>query len=167
MKINDVIDYSLESISGRIKNAPSKKIAELASNNVLRSTFAITGTFSVLTDEIKKELIYFIQEISQTKFRKKDISTLRIKLNEFIISEYKEHEKHLTTMNIFTKFANPELIKFINKEINDTKSAVELKLLILERKLCERLWQIYWDITKMALSAIIGGVIGAYIKTLI
>ncbi|MDT0123892.1 hypothetical protein Q9R46_14620 [Paenibacillus sp. RRE4] len=167
MKISDVIDYSLESITGRIKNAPSQKIAELASNNVLRSTFAITSTFAILTEELKKELIYLIQEISQTEVRKKDISTLRVKLNEFILSEFKEHERHLTSLNIFTKFASPEIIKFINKEIDDTKSSVELKLLILERKLSERQRQIYWDLTKIALSAIIGGVIGAYIKSAI
>ncbi|WP_339299118.1 hypothetical protein MKY92_03165 [Paenibacillus sp. FSL R5-0623] len=128
MKISDVIDYSLESIAGRIKNAPSQKIAELASNNVLRSTFAITSTFAILTEELKKELIYLIQEISQTEVRKKDISALRVKLNEFILSELKEHERHLTSLNIFTKFASPEIIKFINKEIDDTKSSVELKL---------------------------------------
>lgn len=167
MNINDIVDYSLESIARRIKDAPSQKLAELAANNVLRSTFAITATFSILTEGIKKELIHLIQEISQTKVRKKDTSALRGKLNEFILSEFKEHERHLTSLNIFNKFASPEIIKFISKEIDDTKSAVELKLLILERKLSERRWQIYWDITKMALSAIIGGVIGAYIKSII
>lgn len=167
MKIIEVVEHSLESIARRIKDAPSQKMADLARNNVHRSTFAITGTFAILTEEIKKELIYLIQEISQTEVRKKDISALRVKLNEFILSEFKEHERHLTSLNIFTKFASPEIIKFINKEIDDTKSAVELKLLILERKLSERQWQIYWDITKMALSAIIGGVIGAYIKSVI
>lgn len=167
MKIIEVVEHSLESIARRIKDAPSQKMADLARNNVHRSTFAITGTFSILTEEIKKELIYLIQEISQTEVRKKDISALRVKLNEFILSEFKEHERHLTSLDIFTKFASPEIIKFINKEIDDAKSAVELKLLILERKLSERQWQIYWDITKMALSAIIGGVIGAYIKSVI
>ncbi|WP_110932402.1 hypothetical protein [Paenibacillus bouchesdurhonensis] len=39
VKIDNIVDYSLKSIARRIKKAPSKKIAEFASKNVLRSTY--------------------------------------------------------------------------------------------------------------------------------
>ncbi|GIP08205.1 hypothetical protein J1TS5_03750 [Paenibacillus macerans] len=167
MDINDIVEHSLESIARRIKNAPSQKLAELAENNVSRSTFAITATFSVLTEAMKSELISLVQELSQTKIKLRNISSLRTKLNYFIKGQYKEHEEYLTKLNIFNKFSGQSINDFIRNEIEDVTSTVELKILILERNLNERRWQIIWDVSKMGLSAIIGGLIGAYLKNLI
>ncbi|MNW37053.1 hypothetical protein D3C74_140840 [compost metagenome] len=167
MKINDIIDYSLASIARRVKEAPSQKLAELAANNVSRSTFAITETFSVLTDTMKSELLSFIQELSQTNIKTRHIFDLQNKLHLFVQVQYNEHEEYLKTLSIFDKFSGSLMNDFIKKELEDVLSSVELKVMILEKKLSDQRKQIFWDLCKMALSAIIGGLIGAYLKNLI
>ncbi|MBP1907651.1 hypothetical protein J2Z32_004331 [Paenibacillus turicensis] len=166
MKTSAIIDYSFLSIARRIKNASSQQIAELAEKNVLDSTYTITETFNILTREIKLELIDLIQDISKVKINIRYIPHLRVKVNDFIQNQYNDHKQYLTKMNIYNKYSTTSINDFIHDEIEDAKSSVELQVIILEKKLNDQRKQIFWDISKMVLSAIIGGLIGAYLKSL-
>ncbi|OMC99720.1 hypothetical protein, partial [Paenibacillus odorifer] len=101
MNLKLLIEKSLTSISRRIGEAPRQKLAELAANNVSRSTFAVTNTFSILTDEIKKEVSLFINDLSRTDMNKKGLKLLQTSTNEFVLEEYEKHKQYLIKIRIF------------------------------------------------------------------
>ncbi len=166
MNLKLLIEKSLTSISRRIGEAPRQKLAELAANNVSRSTFAVTNTFSILTDEIKKEVSLFINDLSRTDMNKKGLKLLQTSTNEFVLEEYEKHKQYLIKIRIFD-ISGVDFSDFVQKEIDEALSDLEIKFLILERKLSEERNKLYWDIGKILLSAIIGGFVGGYLKYLL
>ncbi|NOJ73179.1 hypothetical protein [Paenibacillus alvei] len=163
MNFDSILDIALASISRRIKEAPSKQLAELSTKNSMRSSFAVTSTFSALSEHMKLEFLNLIQDLSNTKISSNDLFKLRHRINLFIDNEFKAHEEYLVKIKCF-EITGDNFSEFITNEKEDIKVSIELKILVLEKKLRDQHWTLFWDISKIVISAIIGGVIGAFIK---
>jgi hypothetical protein len=164
MKFQTLIEKVLTTIGHRVHKAPHNKLAELGANGVARSSFAVTSTFSSLTDELKNELMTFLDSIAKTNIRKKHIQILEMMIEKSIIKEYEAHKRYLESINVLN-IGNIDWNDFINNQKEDTIVAVNVKLLILRKAASDRKIKVWWDVGKILLSAIIGGVIGSYIKS--
>lgn len=166
MDFNDLVQKTLLSISRQIERKPRDTIAELATKNAHKSTFAITNTFCILSEELKNNIFVLIKDLSQTKIKIKHFKKLRIYLREFIDTEFERHKQYLVMRNIYC-VGSVDHSEFIQKEMDEVLSVVEIKLLILEKTLSDRRYVVIWDISKIIISALLGGIIGAYLRYLL
>lgn len=107
-----------------------------------------------------------LDDLSKTNLNLNKINYLQKTLNDFILQEYEKHKQYLQKIRVFD-IGDINWDEFIQKEVDDATSDIEMKLLILKKAAQERLSKFWWDVGKILFSAIIGGVIGAFIKNLI
>lgn len=166
MKVSSVFAESLEPAARRIKSSASAFFANLAANNVGRSTFAVTGTVDELSTTLNKELRDSFTRIHQLRIK---ISELKVIKNELIIfvdnvfDDWKNELIKRQTYGIGGETTIQQHDKFIEKRVAEAKN--NLEFLIARDKIMSRRRQLFWDLSKIGITAIVGGFIGAYIKS--
>ncbi|KJD45993.1 hypothetical protein [Paenibacillus terrae] len=162
MDFNTLIDNALTVASAHINRKPRNKLAELNTRGVLHSSSAVTETFSILTEEIKNVLLDLLDNLAKTNLSFQQIKILRSKIEDFILREYQNHEQHLIKMRIYRE--EYKLGDYIQVQMNDALSAIEIKLRIIDQAAKNRMYKAIWEIARIVVTAVIGGFIGAYIK---
>ncbi|OPH47343.1 hypothetical protein BC351_40360 [Paenibacillus ferrarius] len=163
MNFDELTEKSFKTISRRIQRAPRNKLSEFNEKGTLKSTFSVTSSFGALTAEMKNELSEFLDSLSKTDLKLRDVKKLQGSLDKFISQEYEHHRKYLEKINILD-VGNVNWDEFIQGEVSDTTAGIQIKVLIIKKMICDGKKRVLWDIGKILITAIIGGVIGAYIK---
>jgi hypothetical protein len=159
-----MVDTALRSIGRRVQKAPHNKLEELGSRNVHRSSFAVTDTFAVLTEELKNEICSLLDSLSKMNLSRRQIRIIEMKIDESIDTAYETHKEYLKRINIFD-IGHIDWTEYLNNQKEDSLSTISIKLLIIKSAATDRRIKFWWDLSKIVLTAIIGGVIGAYIKS--
>ncbi|MEK4456847.1 hypothetical protein [Paenibacillus sp. FSL R10-2748] len=170
MKVSTIFAESLEPATRRIKSSAAAVLASLFANNAGRSTFAVTGTVDELSKTLNKELRDCFTRVHQLRI---GISELRAIKNELIVfvdrifvdwkNELIKHQAY----GIGGEATIQQHDEFIEKRVLEAKNVINLEFLIAREKIRARRRQLSWDIGKIAITAVVGGFIGAYIKMLI
>ncbi|QYK67286.1 hypothetical protein [Paenibacillus sp. S02] len=163
MDFNTLIDDALTAASTHINREPRNKLAQLNRAKNLTTTHAITESFSILTEETKNELLMLLDNLAHTNLGFLQIKAVKSKLQSFIVGEYQNHKEHLVKMRIYRDEYN--FNDFIQKELNDVLSAIEIKICIINQAAKNRMYKAIWEVSRIVVTAVIGGIMGAYIKS--
>lgn len=158
-----LVDRTLLTIGRRASRATRNKLVELGGRGVSNSSSAVTDTFSVLTKELTSELSTFLESLSRANSSTKTIVELRKSIIDFVDREYDKHRDYLKEINVF-EIGQMNWDDFIQKQKDETLSAVELKILALRIMANDKRKKFWWEFTRLLLPSILGGVIGAYLK---
>lgn len=169
MKISTVFSESLEPAARRVKSSASSFFANLAANNVGRSTFAVTVTFDELSVALNKELRDCFSRINQLRININELRAIKSELMTFADNTFSDWKNELIKRQAYDvggEATTKQHDIFINTRVAEAKNIIELEFLIAREKIRSRRRQLSWDIGKITITALIGGFIGAYIKTL-
>lgn len=164
MKYSDLVNNLLICTEGRVKVKAKNKLEEYGEKGLARSSIAVTGSFSIIHEELIYEIPILLSELSKLKLTNQKIVYLNRSINDFITRVYIEHQNYLEQINVFKFSENEQFANLIKNGITNLQTISELKLQIIMKAKSDQQKKVIWDIGKMILSAIVGGVIGAYIK---
>ncbi len=165
MNMMELVNQSLSAISGRAQKAPGNTLASLGERGVSRSSFAVTESISALTAKMKEEIVLLINDLSKTNMGVRIIREIEKSVHKFIEEEYMKLKVYLEKINIWDIGTGND--EFIKHEILDLQAECRLKILIMTQEARSRRAKSWWEIGRIVVSAVLGGIIGAYIKNII
>jgi len=166
MKISEVVTDSLESAKRIIMTRTTKSFDDL-NRYGHPSTFTVTVTFEELSSTINHELKELFINLKLIKLGMHDLRNIRSILYSFIDNSFAEWKKELISQRILSAGGDSDAYKhdlFIRKRVTEAKTIVNLEFLITKERILSRRRQFLWDLSKIGVTAIVGGIIGAYIK---
>ncbi len=169
MRVSSIFAESLEPAARRIKSKAINFYADLATRNADHSTFAVTGTVDELSKALNYELKDLFARLNLVRIGVYELKKIRTDLFSFIDVIFSEWKNELINRKAFSvggETAAQQYEQFISTRVVEAKTIVNFEFLIAEEKIRARRRQFYWDISKIGITAIVGGIIGAYIKTI-
>jgi hypothetical protein len=136
------------------------RIVELYENGKGNSSYSTSSSIHVLISVIKDELLSLLEELTRARLSLIGLRKLRASIESSLFIAKEDHFKYLTTIR-YDQHLNDIQYQLL---FDDLLHLVDFKLLLLEKQVWDRRRKFYWDASKLLLSAIIGGIIGAYIK---
>ncbi|MFC5468425.1 hypothetical protein ACFPPD_06810 [Cohnella suwonensis] len=167
MNVVKIIQSHFEFIGKRSYKAGRDHLEELGEKGVSKSTFAVSGSFETLSKQLNLEIVELFKKMSHLKFRLKHLKAIQEKLLDFTTGQFEEWKAYLIQIKIFHIGGDQwqfEHEKFIESKLRETRNIIELEILTIQQRTIQRYRSIMWDVGKILFSAIIGGLIGAYIK---
>ncbi|WP_341187331.1 hypothetical protein [Paenibacillus sp. FSL H7-0756] len=155
----------MEAIERRIKNKASNFYADLATKNVQRSTFAVTGTVDEIAKGLNLEIKELFTRLHQLRICSAELKVIRNDLYSFVDKMFGEWKEVLIKRNVYKIGGEQYHEQFVNNRVTEVKVNINLEFLIVMEKIKARRRQLVWDISKIGITAIVGGFIGAYIKS--
>lgn len=169
MKVSSVFSESLEPAARRINSSAAAFLAKLFAKNVGLSTFAVTATVDELSTTLNKELRDSFTRVHQLRIGNKELIIIKNELLVFVDRIFEDWKNELINRQAYGiggETTTQQHDKFIEKRVSEAKNIINFEFLVAEEKIKSRRRQFYWDISKIGITAIVGGIIGAYIKTL-
>ncbi|AKG34668.1 hypothetical protein [Paenibacillus durus] len=164
MKFQTIITKSLSAISRRVSTAAINKTVEIKNQGNDKSSYQVTTSFHVITVEIKKELSDLTDKISSVGISYMELQKIEGRVISFIIDEFEKHKSYLGNTNRFWQNNKSKFNSFLDDEIDDVTSAFNIRMLVLKQNAKSRRRKALWEIGKMVLSGIIGGLITLYLR---
>lgn len=164
-----MVEGQFKGIAYRGRKSVNNRLAELNDRGVLKSSFTVTDCIAVLTDQLKKELKDLFNNLHHLQIGLRSLGKIRENMKDFAESQYEWLVKELTQKRIYHNSGEQwtyEFDKFKDSRIEEILSDIELETKILRQKTINSYRSFWWDVTKILITAIVGGLIGAYIKGL-
>lgn len=163
MEIEKWLNSEYEIIRNREMKSISDKLADLANRGVMNSSFALPDCLNAGLATLRNETIRVIEELKKFIYlSNKDFQLIKGIIQRKINEDFEFMYQNCNRDNEYNN--RREHFQFIIDNIQYyTNSHIDIQIHLNNKK---RL-QVIWDICKMVLSAIIGGVIGYTIKTML
>lgn len=160
MKINKLLIGLDMLIEYRVREAIGEKIHELSSRNVLSSSFATEDIVSSGFTKLNEQIVLTIDNFS--KFKVLVASEVDI-LKHYLIGLIEIQGKLISSeAQGLTGFdINTLRFEFF---MNESRKVIDIQTERLIREIRFKRRGFWWEVTKIALTAIIAGFIGGYIK---
>jgi hypothetical protein len=160
MKFTDLVEGLEIIIEYKIRDAIGKTISGLNTRNMLTASFASDDIVSSGFMELNNQVISNIEEFSKLKLLKKaEIIILKEQINKII----ENLSEMLLDEAIKRTSYEPNNLKFeYHKKESKRMMNIQIERLLRENK--QKAISYCWELTKIALTAIIAGFIGGYIK---
>ncbi|MCR8845304.1 hypothetical protein NQ117_16590 [Paenibacillus sp. SC116] len=160
MKFTDLVEGLEMIVEYKIRDAIGKTISELNKRNVLSASFASDDIINSGFIELNIQIVSIIEQFSNLKLLKKaEITLLKEGINKVIDSQSKLLIDEATKVTSF----EPNYLK-LKYSIKESKRILNIQIERLLREKRQKTISIWWDILKIAITAIIAGFIGGYIK---
>jgi len=160
MKFTKLIEELEIIIEYKIRDAIGKIISELNKRNMLTAAFASDDIITSGFIELNNQIISNIEEFSKLKLLKKaEIIVLKKQINIII------ENQSILLFNEATKLTSyePTYLKLEHfKKESKRIMNIQIERLLREKK--QKTINFWWDLSKIALTAIVAGFIGGYIK---
>lgn len=159
MKFDDLIEKLLNSLAKRAETKAKKELESRDADGQGRSTIQVSAGVNVLTNEIKAEIMVFLDDISKLNLKPGQLKRLNNTVANVIRRTYLNYEEYLDKINL-KRFLQFDL----STHVDNVQAFSEFKITILRQAAWDRRRKFYWDMSKIFLSALIGGILGAYLK---
>ncbi|NHN31215.1 hypothetical protein [Paenibacillus agricola] len=110
---------------------------EYGERGIARGSISVSGTIGVLSVELKAELVKLIDDLSRTKLSGRKVKQLRETIHSFVITEFENHKRYLLEIKVLES-GLIQFEDFIQQEIEDVNSIVEMRTLIVEKSIIDR-----------------------------
>ncbi|WP_456290028.1 hypothetical protein M1D70_12845 [Paenibacillus sp. AK002] len=160
MKFTKLIEDLEIIIEYKIRDAIGKTISELKRRNMLTAAFASDDIITSGFIELNNQIISNIEEFSKLKLLKKaEIIVLKNQINIII------ENQSILLFDEATKLTSyePTSLKLEHFK-KESKRIMNLQIERLLREKKQKTISFWWDLSKIALTAIVAGFIGGYIK---
>ncbi|KOP67199.1 hypothetical protein AMS62_19550 [Bacillus sp. FJAT-18019] len=152
------IDNNLKIIEIKMIKSMRQKVTE--GKNLTSSTFSGTDYLNSGFDIITAEIIKITTEFGKLKFsKKKHILEIREKLKKFVEMK-SEYIKNFIESNTRVAIGKSPL----EHKVEETMNVLMIYTEIINQERKARVYKFWWDTLKIFITAIIGGLIGGYLK---
>lgn len=169
LKVSVLVSDILEAANRRIKRCATSSYVEFANRNVHRSSFAVTGTFDELSKSIDQEIREVFIQIHKLKIGLRELAKIQTILVLFVDAMFEDWKQYLIqqkTYSVGGESTAKQYEEFISSRISEAKTIINLEYLITKEKIIAKRRHLFWDIGKIGVTAVVGGVIGAYLKSI-
>lgn len=160
MDYSNWVDNNLKIIEIKMIKSMRNKVTD--GKNLSHGSYSGTDYLKSGFDVINEETIKMANEFGKLKFsRKKQILEIREKLSNFIDRKSK-YIKNFIESNTSLHIGKSPL----EDKIDEAKNVLFIYTEIIDQERKARVYKFWWDTLKIVITAIIGGLIGGYIKDL-